>query len=980
MHRRSSPRLIGRDDVLAGLTDALDKAANGRGQVAVVTGPAGIGKSRLVAETVQRARAGNLDAGLGCCDEVERSLPFAPLIELLRSVCRPPSDAPRELAAVLPEVATGLRLPSPDGPALARAVALGVVSFAQPPGLVAVVEDLHWCDDLSALALASIVRLASDLPMLLLLTLRPDEAPPEIAGLLAAVDRVPHAREWRLLPLSVAETATLAADLAGSTSPPPLSFSERLHLITDGNPLFIEEVVAAVVADGVFPDPADVDRVPVPRSVQAAVWQRSRSLSPPARRLLQLAAVAGRESDANVLAEVAKVDEQTLVELLRELFGSALLVERSADRVAFAHELTRRAVLADLLARERRSLHLLIAEALARRAGDAETAAVELARHFWEAEEWSRASGYAAVAGQHALRLGATRSAADLFSTALDALERGGRPLEPQLLAARATAYERAGEFALANADLERRLDLVRVHRTPDSECKALLDLGGLWTARDYGAAGNFFRRALEVARAAGDQGVLPVALNRVGSWHLNSDRPDQAQHMHEEALALYADAGDEPGMAATYDLLGTVALTIGHLATATAAYGAATERFRECDDLVSLASVLAMRAFAAPQYLGWPTSWADAMSCEEAVASARESVELCRRLAWPSGEALGHIVQASVLGEHGRYRDALEHGETALRLAGEAGHAYWVLLAHLVLGALHLDLLAPTEGRRHVTMAHDMAQEVGSDYWVRTANGFLVDACLLDGDAAAARAVSSGYGESSTPSMLTMGMRHVWRGRAELALAEADGSSAAQITEQIRLGAEGHGPPSPRMELLRGRALAACGHPAQAQDVWRAALANAERGELMPVCWRLHAALGRSARRARRLDEADGHLGAARAVVATLTAELPEGPARDGFVARALADLPEPTARRAAKARYGGLTAREQDVVRLVAEGLTNAEIAERLVLSPRTVEKHVEHVLTKRGLATRAHIAAWVVRAGLAGQEIRDEPTRSA
>lgn len=984
MPRRSRPRLIGRDDVLTGLTGALARSAEGHGQVVVITGPAGIGKSRLVAETLLRARGAGMGSATGHCDSVERSLPFAPLVELLRRAPHPPSDAPAELAIILPELGQASFGPAPDGASLVRSVARAVVSVARPPGLVAAIEDLHWCDDSSALALAALVRLAADAPLLLLLTLRPDEAAPELSTLLAAIDRAPHAQEWRLVPLSVSETAELAAEVAGSSALPPPRFAERLHLITDGNPLFIEEVVAAVVTDEGFPDPSHVDRVSVPRSVQAAVWQRGRSLSPPARRLLQLAAVAGREADVDLLAEIAGLDEDTLVEQLRELFASGLVLDQSADTIAFAHELTRRAVLADLLARERRSLHLLMAEALARRTGGTEVAAGELARHFWEGEDWERAAAYAVAAGHHALRLGAPGTAVELFGTALDAGERAGLPADPDVLAARAGAYERAGEFALAKSDLERRWAIVRAERRPDRQCAALLDLGSLWTARDYGVAGDFFRRALDVARTAPDPGVLPVALNRVGSWHLNSDRPDQARRLHEEALALYARVADEAGAATSYDLLGTVELTVGNLAAAAAAYREAAARLREGDDLVGLASALAMQAFAAPQYLSWTASWSGALGLDGALASARESVELCRSMAWASAEAVGHIAQASVLGEHGRYGEALEHGEQARRLADESGHTYWLLLAHLVLGALHLDILDPAAARRHTAEAAGIAGAIGSDYWVRTASGFVVDASLLDGDRAAARAGADAGVDGETgpgaPRLLTMGMRHLWRGRAELALADGQGAAAVLVTEAMREAAARAGPPGPRVELLHGRALAACGRAVEAEEIWRGALAEAEARELAPVAWRLHAALGRAARRARRLDDADHHLGAARRLVATLAGDVPEGPARDGFVARALAGMPQPTARRAAKARYGGLTAREQDVARLIADGLTNGEIAEHLVLSRRTVEKHVEHVLTKLGLATRAHIAAWAVRAGLAGQEMRDEPTRSA
>jgi DNA-binding CsgD family transcriptional regulator len=339
--------------------------------------------------------------------------------------------------------------------------------------------------------------------------------------------------------------------------------------------------------------------------------------------------------------------------------------------------------------------------------------------------------------------------------------------------------------------------------------------------------------------------------------------------------------------------------------------------------------------------------------------------------MGWRSGEALGHVALASVLGEHGRYGAALDHARAAVELAEDAGHVYWMLLAHLILGAVHIDLLAGEEARRELEIAFALAGDVGSDYWRRTACGFLVDACLLSGDRATAwaavEAVPTGEPLGAMPS-LTMGLRHVWRGRAELALADGDHPAAAHIVEALAAAICRTGPPGQRFELLRGRAQAAAGQRTEAEQTWRNALVAAERAQLLPVAWRLHAELGRSFRAGRRLDEADAHLSAARNQVDALAASV-EPEARAAFAGAAEAGLPKPTSRRMAKQSFAGLTAREQEVAALVAEGLTNPEIAARLVLSRRTVEKHVEHVLAKLQLATRAQIATWAVRIGLAG-----------
>ena len=207
------------------------------------------------------------------------------------------------------------------------------------------------------------------------------------------------------------------------------------------------------------------------------------------------------------------------------------------------------------------------------------------------------------------------------------------------------------------------------------------------------------------------------------------------------------------------------------------------------------------------------------------------------------------------------------------------------------------------------------------------------------------------------------MGMRHLLRGRAELAIANGDHTKALEVVESLDVMIGPTGPPSPRFLLLHGRALAAAGRRSEAEAIWREAIVHSERDGCIPAVWRAHAVLGRALRAQHRLDEADEHLHAARQHVARLAVAND----RPGLETAAAALLPGPTARRRAKQAFGGLTAREQEVARLVAEGLTNPEIAGRLVVSPRTVEKHVEHVLTKLGLATRAQVATWAVRSHL-------------
>jgi non-specific serine/threonine protein kinase len=157
---------------------------------------------------------------------------------------------------------------------------------------------------------------------------------------------------------------------------------------------------------------------------------------------------------------------------------------------------------------------------------------------------------------------------------------------------------------------------------------------------------------------------------------------------------------------------------------------------------------------------------------------------------------------------------------------------------------------------------------------------------------------------------------------------------------------------------------LLAARRPGEAIAALEMAVSAAQAQGARPLEWRALAALGRAWRAQRRFDAADQAFDAARALIEALANEAPAGDLRDHFRQAALADLPDrhPAAqRRAAKRRFGGLTAREREIAMLVGEGQSNRAIAETLVLSERTVETHVSHILAKLGLKTRAAVVAW-------------------
>jgi DNA-binding CsgD family transcriptional regulator len=218
---------------------------------------------------------------------------------------------------------------------------------------------------------------------------------------------------------------------------------------------------------------------------------------------------------------------------------------------------------------------------------------------------------------------------------------------------------------------------------------------------------------------------------------------------------------------------------------------------------------------------------------------------------------------------------------------------------------------------------------------------------------------------------------------RLELAIAsrnpanaEAEAAWLAEAIQEAMPDTEHPWRAAPRLLMLRGELLTMQKRFPEALSMLQAALSAAQAQGARPLEWRVQAALGYCWRAQRRFDPAEQAFSAARSLIGALAEEVPAGELRENFVRAALAQLPghrPASRRRTAKGEFGGLTERERGIAALVGQGLSNREIAAALVLSERTVEKHVSNILGKLGMAARAQLIAWALQKGLVDQTPR-------
>ena len=346
------PIVIGRTAELTALHLLLERAKSVTGQVVLLSGEAGIGKSRLAAEAKTDATAQGFLLLQSQCFPTDRSCPCAPLLELLRShfATSSPEQVATEMGSLAPALSPLLPdlLPRPSDlpplPPLApehekrrlfAALAHLFLRQGTKQAVLLIVEDLHWSDETSLDFLHFLARRCAASPLLVLLTYRSDEVHPSLSHFLAQLDRERLAQEFALAPLTQSEVSTMLSAIfalrrAVFTAHPLLQgdLLDAMYSITEGNPFLIEELLKSLIEAGdIFYEHGRWQRkepgaLHIPRSVQDAVELRTAHLSEGARQVLNLAAVAGRHFDFALLQELTQQDEAQLLRLIKELMAA----------------------------------------------------------------------------------------------------------------------------------------------------------------------------------------------------------------------------------------------------------------------------------------------------------------------------------------------------------------------------------------------------------------------------------------------------------------------------------------------------------------------------------------------------------------------------------------------------------------------------------------------------------------------------------
>jgi DNA-binding NarL/FixJ family response regulator len=940
---RTRPALVGRAAERRWLDEALEGARSGAGRVVLLAGEAGVGKTRLADDLAARP---GLTVLRGRADAAGGS-PYAPLAQALRAHMR---AAPGvldgagglrdHLAMVLPELGAPPAEPRP--PALAEAVR-GVLAAAAADGpLLLVLDDLHWCDDATLELVAGIAEPLADLPALVLGAYRSDGLPRDHAmrRLRHELRRRGRLAELAVGPLGPDDTAALAAAVLGDAPSPALS--RTLHDRAQGVPFFTEELARALGASGALvPGPHGLEvggdeEVPVPETVRDAVLLAAVELSPGGRAAAAAAAVAGTTFDLVLVAGLAGADG------VAELVERGWVREDGDGRGAFRHALTREALYADVPWLRRRALHRELATALEA----AGAPAMEIAGHWAGAREPDRARTALLRAAGELRAVHAHRDAARAWRQALE-LWPEGEDVEGRLaaLAGYARSAELAGEASEAARAWREVCDLLGDGRDGE-RAEALRCLAAVHDLRGDRESALAARRAAAEAFAAAGR-PADAALEHLGAANYLRGRAEYTPAVdHARAAGAAARLAGRPEVEAR---------AVGIEGVVTAKRGDHAEGLAAVRRGLELAVASESNSAAAELYQRLSLVIYDAGDYRAAEETLDTALALCEAGAGADVTTACVTCMVFVLRECGEWPRAVALGREVI--AGGAGA--WV--AEGLLGAIHLHQARPALARRLLTSCLATAARV--DHFNMVVDNLTALAQLAaseGGDEEAARRCAelmARWERSEDHHYAVRGLRWSARflaGRGDLPgahrCAEALAAIASRTGHPDALAAVAHA--VGEIALAQGDAATAAEQTDRALDIHRTLDVPVDRVEIGMRAGVALAAAGERDAALERLD--DAYRGARRLGSRLMAVE----------TAREVAALGESVARRLgrraeADAEGSGLSRRELEVVRLVAVGRTNREIARELYLSPRTVDMHVRNILRRLGCRSRVEAA---------------------
>jgi len=940
MEAHATEPFVGRARELAELDRALEAAHNGSGLTVLIAGEAGIGKTRLASQLAARARAAGFDVLLGrSIDLVGTELPFQPFVEALRplgEVCR----------IARPPAGSQLRI-------FEETLALLTERATEAPVLL-VLEDVHWADTSTLDLIVFLTHNLHDRQVLLLATYRADDAP-SAARMRRFADGVRRSGEAIRLELKPLARDDMVALLEARADPPvPAAVTDSIAARSEGNPFFAEELLAVADRTGELPS-----------GLRDLLLERVARLDSATRSLVRLAAAAGRDVPYPLLRSAAALPERDVRESLRQAVEHGVLIsEQATGSFRLRHALLAEALYSTILPGEREELHARLAQELAR-SGAASPA--ELAPHWAVAGRSSEALAASVDAARQAEAVFGLNEAHAHLERALalwpavpDAAELVGIELAEMC----AWTAELAGLVGAASRAVELARRAIELVGAQDPRRAALLHVTLGEYLLDIGSEGGMLaaiERAVELAPAEPPSPERAYALGSLAGGLMVAWRHAESLPIAEQALTLARRIGAREAEVRALTVLAGDLAYLGRGDEGLAHFRQAVELAEEIGDRLGLERAYANHTDALAM-LGRP---------RESARLAKAGLEAIRRYGIESALLVSNRIEALLA--IGDWDEAERLSAAALR-RDTSSFPYWLLTlrADVEIGRGELDA-----ARAHLGAASAIVREdrVHGLYDCYLADLAIAERRYTDADAAIQESLPRARHRETAQIRIQLCAKGL-RAQAELAAL----ARARQDADAL----EGWLGRARTLLTVARRAAAEAATITPNADGWRA-LAEAEyeraRGAQRPATWSHAAATWERLERAPiaaycrwRQAEALVAAGASRVetsvplrqahAVATRIGAKPLAHEIERLAERARLDLTPPdggsTDGRQDLESILGVTPREAEVLRLIARGYTNREIAETLVISVKTAGVHVSNILHKLDAPSRVEAAA--------------------
>lgn len=985
--RVSSPIFVGRVAERAALSETLERAAAGRPGIVLISGEAGVGKSRLLTEvTTLSAAMGFTAVGGICVDVAAGTLAYAPFVDIVRDLHRGgftaslPASTRAELGRLVPESATRRSEGSDGGQGgqgrlFAAVRDLLAVTSASTPILVTI-EDLHWADASTLDLVTYLARSMQAEPWLLVATARIDTLNRRhpLLGIVAELARLPWLERIDLARFDEGELVQQLTGILGRVPEPALT--REVFERSDGNAFFAEELVAT----------GGVRGGSLPMSLREVLAARLAALDEVTQGIVRVAAVAGRVVSHDLLERVAGTPSPALIAALREAVDQRVLLHivDPAPGYAFRHALVREAALEQLLATERIGIHRAIAakleqdEALSPGGELARTG--EIAYHAMAAEDLPRAlaASVAAVAAAGAASAHAEVEVhldriLEIWPRVPDAAAQVGMD-RPDLLARTARAAAAAGHQARG---VELAHDALAELHPSDTERRVtiLLELFDYaWEAADIQTAERVVLEAMPMLRdERSARSARAFAESALLAWH--QGRYTSGREAALQATAIARDCGARQELALALTVAGQVYTHLGET-------NHAEESFAEAAGILEGSSDPDLRA-RSTRFRAW-TRYMHGRY-EESLALNRLGLEIARHEG-SDGRYGAHLLDGTFesLIELGRWAEARTVGDQSL---ARMTFTFEMVYSHMSMARLDTLQGRVADAEQEIAQAAEIPAVGPHRVWQLEDAIFLAYATGRHADGR--RLMESALAASLEPdrdATLWWSFLKAIGGEADRADAARRRRRIAEVDEAVAAGrrfaavfrrsahaaieADGAGP-MVRAELrsadaeesrLEGRSdparwAAAVEARSELEQPWELAYARYRHGEA------ILASGAPAADAAVPLREA--HAAASGLGAAPLRIALEELASR----ARIQLDSEPGNVGQAVTRPAMTLTSRELEVLALVAAGHTNREIGDRLFISAKTASVHVTHAMDKLGALSRYEAAATATRLGLLG-----------